>query len=68
MRRQPSPRLLFCAGRPPRPHVVIGVSSSGQLAPNSTRFPHGMKALSDYVHHKGLKLGTCARPHDPLFC
>lgn len=30
----------------------------GKLAANSTRFPSGMRALADYVHSKGLKLGT----------
>ena len=33
-------------------------SPGGKLAPNSTRFPHGMRALADYVHSLGLKLGT----------
>lgn len=33
-------------------------SADGKLQPNSTRFPSGMKALSDYVHSKGLQLGT----------
>nr|XP_042906106.1 alpha-N-acetylgalactosaminidase isoform X2 [Parasteatoda tepidariorum] len=31
--------------------------SSGKLVPNSERFPSGIKALADYVHAKGLKLG-----------
>ena len=31
--------------------------SLGFIHPDSTRFPHGMKALADYVHSKGLKLG-----------
>jgi len=31
--------------------------SSGNIAPDSTKFPNGMKALADYVHSKGLKLG-----------
>jgi len=31
--------------------------SLGFIQPNSVRFPNGMKALSDYVHSKGLKLG-----------
>jgi alpha-galactosidase len=31
--------------------------SSGYLKSDPTRFPSGMKALSDYVHAKGLKLG-----------
>ena len=28
-----------------------------QLIPDRTRFPSGMRALADYVHDKGLKLG-----------
>ncbi|XP_071087435.1 alpha-galactosidase A-like [Haliotis cracherodii] len=43
--------------------------SNGRLQPDPDRFPHGMKALADYVHSKGLKFGiyedvgseTCAR-------
>jgi alpha-galactosidase len=31
--------------------------SSGNLVPNHTRFPSGIKALADYVHSKGLKFG-----------
>lgn len=31
--------------------------SLGFIHPNSERFPSGMKALADYVHSKGLKLG-----------
>jgi alpha-galactosidase len=31
--------------------------SSGNIVPDSTKFPNGMKALADYVHGKGLKLG-----------
>jgi alpha-galactosidase len=30
---------------------------SGNLVPNRTRFPGGIKALADYVHGKGLKFG-----------
>jgi len=30
---------------------------SGNLRPDPTRFPSGMKALADYVHGKGLKFG-----------
>ena len=33
-------------------------TAAGVLAWNATRFPRGMKALSEYVHGKGLKLGT----------
>jgi alpha-galactosidase len=32
--------------------------SSGNIVPDSTKFPNGMKALADYVHGKGLKLGV----------
>ena len=31
--------------------------SSGNIVPDSGKFPNGMKALADYVHGKGLKLG-----------
>lgn len=31
--------------------------SLGFIHPDPARFPHGMKALADYVHLKGLKLG-----------
>ena len=30
----------------------------GKLTPNSTRFPGGMRALADYAHARGLKIGT----------
>lgn len=30
---------------------------NGKVVPDSTRFPHGMKYVSDYVHSKGLKFG-----------
>ncbi len=38
---------------------------SGHLVPSHVRFPHGIKALADYVHGKGLKLGlyTSAGTH-----
>lgn len=29
----------------------------GSLAPKKKTFPSGIKALADYVHSKGLKLG-----------
>ena len=37
----------------------------GDLVPDPVRFPHGIKALADYVHSKGLKLGiyTSAGSH-----
>ena len=31
--------------------------SNGNIVPNATKFPSGMKALADYIHSKGLKLG-----------
>eukprot|EP01046_Picozoa_sp_COSAG06_P000912 COSAG06_NODE_26_length_32102_cov_250.952911_27_plen_143_part_00 len=41
-------------------------TTAGKLAPNSTRFPSGMKTLADYVHSKGLKLGTCESVSAPF--
>lgn len=37
-------------------------NSMGDLVPDPAKFPHGMKAVSDYVHSKGLKFGlyNCA--------
>ena len=43
--------------------------AEGRLVPDHIKFPHGMKAVADYVHEKGLKFGmyscsgtlTCAR-------
>ncbi len=36
--------------------------NNGNLVPDPQKFPHGMKALADYVHSKGLKFGlyNCA--------
>ena len=31
--------------------------ADGNIHPDPKRFPSGMKALADYVHGKGLKLG-----------
>jgi alpha-galactosidase len=31
--------------------------ADGNIQPDSKRFPSGIKALADYVHGKGLKLG-----------
>ena len=31
--------------------------ADGSIVPDPTRFPSGIKALADYVHSKGLKLG-----------
>ncbi len=40
----------------------VGRDEEGTLIPDPERFPSGMKALADYVHSKGLKLGiySCA--------
>ncbi|MFD1543344.1 hypothetical protein ACFSJ0_40290, partial [Nonomuraea guangzhouensis] len=44
-------------------HVIIddcwlaAQRTGGALAPDATRFPSGVKALADYLHGKGLKLG-----------
>jgi alpha-galactosidase len=32
-------------------------ASDGTLIPDPKKFPHGMKAVADYVHSKGLKFG-----------
>ena len=38
---------------------------NGRLVPDPEKFPHGMKAASDYVHSKGLKFGILLRrKHD----
>ena len=36
--------------------------ADGRIVPDPEKFPHGMKALADYVHSKGLKFGmySCA--------
>lgn len=36
--------------------------ANGDLVPDPEKFPHGMKAVADYVHGKGLKFGmySCA--------
>jgi alpha-galactosidase len=31
--------------------------AQGRLQPDPKRFPHGIKALADYVHSQGMKLG-----------
>jgi alpha-galactosidase len=39
--------------------------ANGRLVPDKNKFPHGMKAVADYVHSKGLKFGmySCAGTH-----
>lgn len=36
--------------------------ATGKIVPDKIKFPHGMRAVSDYVHEKGLKFGmySCA--------
>src|ERR1035437_6564555 len=34
--------------------------AQGNIHPDAKRFPSGIKALADYVHAKGLKLGICS--------
>src|ERR1035437_4610527 len=34
-----------------------GRNKDGSLRIDSNKFPHGMKALADYIHSKGLKAG-----------
>jgi len=38
------------------------LTADGKLRPNPKRFPHGMKALADYAHSKGLKFGVHTVP------
>ncbi len=38
------------------------LSPSGELRANPDRFPHGMKALADYAHSRGLKFGLHTVP------
>ncbi|MGD1221809.1 NPCBM/NEW2 domain-containing protein [Streptomyces krungchingensis] len=37
--------------------ALPGRDANGQLVPDPVRFPGGIKAVADYVHAKGLKLG-----------
>jgi len=46
---------------------VGGRNAKNELYPDAVRFPHGMKALADYVHGKGLKLGIYSDAA-PLTC
>lgn len=36
----------------------VGRESDGTIVADPTRFPSGIKALADYVHSKGLKMGV----------
>ena len=35
----------------------VSRDAEGNIVPDATRFPSGMKALGDYIHSKGLKFG-----------
>lgn len=39
-----------------------GRDGSGKVKVNTTKFPSGMKALADYIHDKGLKIGLYSTP------
>jgi alpha-galactosidase len=41
---------------------MSGRDSSGNLVADASKFPSGIKALADYVHAKGLKLGIYETP------
>lgn len=44
-------------------YLIPGRDATGRLQPNPELFPSGIKALADYVHSLGLKLGyTPAHP------
>ncbi|MFC5002647.1 NPCBM/NEW2 domain-containing protein [Dactylosporangium cerinum] len=45
-------------------------TAAGELQPDRTRFPNGLKPLVDYIHAKGLKAGiyTDAGPYIPGRC
>lgn len=38
-------------------HIIHEYSMQGNFVPKASKFPSGIKALADYVHGKGLKLG-----------
>ncbi|MCD6346681.1 MAG: glycoside hydrolase family 27 protein, partial [Bacteroidales bacterium] len=38
-------------------HWEGGRTTDGFIYPDSSKFPHGMKAVGDYLHSKGLKFG-----------
>jgi len=46
---------------------MSGRDSSGNLLADTAKFPSGIKALADYVHAKGLKLGIYESP-GPTTC
>jgi alpha-galactosidase len=47
--------------------MANGRDASGNLRPDPTRFKSGMKALADYIHEKGLKMGIYG-DHGSMTC
>jgi alpha-galactosidase len=45
----------------------VARDTNGVIVADPTRFPNGIKALADYVHAKGLKLGVYS-DHGPTTC
>lgn len=41
---------------------VVGRDSAGRPILDPVRFPHGLKAVADYLHARGLKLGVYSSP------
>jgi alpha-galactosidase len=39
-------------------------SATGKIKVNTTKFPAGIKALADYIHGKGLKIGIYSTPNN----
>ena len=44
------------------PQDIVGRDENGRLIPDPVKFPSGMKALSDYIHSRGLKFGIYTAP------
>ena len=58
MRCTVSRRVVSCNVM--RRYIMPRHAMQGKLQANSSNFPSGIKALADYVHSKGLKLGIYA--------
>ena len=43
---------------------IGGRGPDGRLRANSRRFPHGMKAIGDFLHARGLKFGIYETPNN----
>eukprot|EP01079_Euglenida_sp_SAG-EU17-18_P002476 gene2476-3232_t len=44
-----------------------GTAGAGPQVPNASKFPQGMRAVADYIHSKGLKIGLYTA-RAPLTC